>query len=67
MTDPNRIAALRAKMLEHLEAAQACSDETRDGVAAYLIERALDEVRSLHVGPYREPTGWRPSGRNTKT
>lgn len=38
-------AELRPKALEHLEAALACMDQTQDGTAAYLIERAMDEIR----------------------
>jgi hypothetical protein len=37
---------LRAKAIEHLEAALALTDETRDNNAGVLIERALDELRS---------------------
>ena len=33
-------------MLEHLEAALACADETQDGEAGYMIERAMDAIRS---------------------
>jgi hypothetical protein len=39
---------LRAKMVEHLEAALACADERQDGTTVYLIECALDSVRSAH-------------------
>ncbi len=41
------IAAKRAKMIEHLEAALALADKTADGVAGYMIERALDALRVL--------------------
>jgi hypothetical protein len=44
----------RAKMIEHLEAARACADETQDGAALYMIERALDEVTS-QLYPYLDP------------
>ena len=37
---------LCAKAIEHLEAALALTDETRDNNAGVLIERALDELRS---------------------
>jgi hypothetical protein len=43
---PDEIAALRMKMIEHLEAALALADETQDGMAGYMIERALDEMRA---------------------
>ena len=43
---PERMKQLRGKMLEHLEAALACADETQDERAGYLIERALDCVRA---------------------
>ena len=33
-------------MIEHLEAALALADETQDGVAGFMIERALDEMRA---------------------
>ena len=46
--DPERARQLRAKMLEHLEAALAIADETQDGTTVYLIECALDSVRSAH-------------------
>jgi hypothetical protein len=36
----------RRKMMEHLEAALALADKTADGVAGYMIERALDELRA---------------------
>ena len=41
-----RLAELRTKMLDHLEAALACADETKNGTAGHHIERAMDEVRS---------------------
>ncbi len=37
---------LRSKAIEHLEAALALTDETRDRNAGILIERALDELRA---------------------
>jgi hypothetical protein len=43
---PEKIAALRAKLMEHLEAAQALADETKDGVVGYLVESALDQLRA---------------------
>jgi aryl carrier-like protein len=46
--DPERTSQLREKMLEHLEAAPAIADETQDGEAGNLIERALDSVRAAH-------------------
>ena len=41
-----RLAELRTKMLEYLEAALACANETSNGIAGHHIERAMDEVRS---------------------
>jgi hypothetical protein len=41
-----RLAELRTKMLEHLEAALACAGETKHSTAGHHIERAMDEVRS---------------------
>lgn len=35
------------KLTEHLEAAQAITDELGYETAGYLVERALDEVRSI--------------------
>jgi hypothetical protein len=32
--------------MEHLEAAQALADETRDGIVGYMIECALDQLRA---------------------
>ena len=37
---------LRSKAIEHLEAALALTDESRDRSAGRLIERALDELRA---------------------
>ena len=42
----DKTGELRAKALEHLEAALALTDETRDRNAGVLIERALDELRA---------------------
>ncbi len=41
--------AKRVQMIEHLEAALALSDEIKDSVTGYLIERALDEARAAVV------------------
>jgi hypothetical protein len=43
---PEKIAALRAKLMDHLEAALALADETKDGVVGYLVESALDQLRA---------------------
>jgi hypothetical protein len=43
---PERRAELRAKLMEHLEAAQALADETRDGAVGFYIESALDQLRA---------------------
>ena len=64
--DPDRRKQLRAKALEHLEAARACMDESGDGMGNYLIERAIDEITSqLNPGldPFSEswPTKQKPS------
>jgi hypothetical protein len=37
---------LRSRAIEHLEAALALTDETRDRSAGLLIELALDELRT---------------------
>lgn len=41
MKTAEEIAALRNKMIEHLEAALAIADETKDGTSGFLIEQAL--------------------------
>lgn len=46
MRTPEQIMQLRSKIIEHLEAALALADETRDGMVGYLIETALDAVRA---------------------
>ena len=46
MRTPEETAALRAKMMEHLEAALAIADETDDGTVGYIIETALDTLRA---------------------
>lgn len=43
---PDEIARLRSKMIEHLGAALALADETRNGTVGYLIETELDTVRA---------------------
>jgi hypothetical protein len=43
---PKDIDRFRTKMIEHLEAALALTDETGDGTAGYMIEAALDTIRS---------------------
>ena len=47
-------AQLRAKALEHLEAAHACVDEAQDGGTCYLIGCAIDELRSQDWPPRDE-------------
>ena len=46
MKTPEEIDRFRTKMIEHLEAALALTDETGDGTAGYMIETALDTIRS---------------------
>ena len=46
MITPEKAQRLRAKMLEHLEAALAITDELQSGTIGYLIERALDQARA---------------------
>ena len=50
-TQAERLADLRTKMLEHLEAALACANETKNRSAGHHIERAIDEVRSAQWPP----------------
>jgi hypothetical protein len=40
-------AADRGKIIEHLEAALAPSEETRDAALGYLIESAVEEARRI--------------------
>lgn len=42
---------MREQALEHLEAARGCMDQTPDGMASYLIDCAMDQVRSELVLP----------------
>lgn len=46
--DPERRRQLGERLLEHLEAAQAITDELCEPMAGYLVERALDEARATH-------------------
>jgi hypothetical protein len=59
--DPERITALREKLMDHLEAALALADETKDGVVGYLVESALDQLHaSMWPGNLEVPTRQRP-------
>jgi hypothetical protein len=46
MHNSEKIKELRTTMIEHLDAAQALADETRDSTTGFLIERALDSARA---------------------
>ena len=48
MKTPDQLKALREKLIQHLESAQALADETGDANAGYLIEMELDQIRSAH-------------------
>jgi hypothetical protein len=52
--DPDRRQQLQEKLLEHLEAAQAITDELNEPIAGYLVERALDEARAVNW-PHMDP------------
>ena len=52
--DPERRKQLQAKLIEHLEAAQAITDELGAAEGGYLVERALDEARAVHW-PHLDP------------
>jgi hypothetical protein len=52
--DPERRQQLQEKLLEHLEAALAITDELDAGIAGYLVDRALDEARSV-AWPHTDP------------
>ena len=45
---------LEAKLIEHLEAAQAITDELGLDQTGYLVERALDDARAEHW-PHIDP------------
>jgi len=64
--DPERRRQLRAKALEHLEAARARMDASGDGMGNYLIERATDEITSQQwpaLDPFskEQPTKQKPT------
>jgi hypothetical protein len=46
MIGPERRKELSNRLLEHLEAALAVTDELEDAVTGFLIERALDQARA---------------------
>jgi hypothetical protein len=46
MTFADGIKIKRAKLMEHLEAALALADDTKDGVVGYLVESALGQLRA---------------------
>jgi hypothetical protein len=46
MIGPERLHQLHEKLLEHLEAALAISDELKSSTVGYLIETALDQTRA---------------------
>lgn len=46
--DADKRRHLQEKLLEHLEAAQAITDELNEPNAGYLVERALDEARAVN-------------------
>ena len=43
---PKKLQELRDKMIEHLEAAIAIADETKDSATGFIIETALDSARA---------------------
>ncbi len=45
---------IEAKLIEHLEAAQAITDELGLDHTGYLVERALDDARAVHW-PHIDP------------
>lgn len=46
MVDPQNVASMRNKLLEHLKAALAITDELKASTAGFLIGTALDQVRA---------------------
>ena len=51
---PDQRQQLLSKLLEHLEAAQAITDALGLGETGYLVERALDDARSINC-PHPDP------------
>jgi hypothetical protein len=49
---PERIKQLRAKLLEHLEAAHALADDTQEAEVGGLIQQAVDCIRAENLPPY---------------
>ncbi len=43
-------------MLSHLETAHSLAEELGEAISAYLIERALDEIRAGHFSDARQTT-----------
>jgi hypothetical protein len=62
MSRADHTKELRAKLVEHLEAAQAIADETGDTTVAYAIECALDQLRAAQW-PASDPNFDVPSKR----
>ena len=52
--DPDRRKKLEAELIEHLEAALAITDDLGLDQTGYLVERALDDARSVHW-PHLDP------------
>lgn len=49
-----RRTSLVVKLIEHLESAQAITDELALEQTGYLVERALDDARAVHW-PHMDP------------
>jgi hypothetical protein len=67
--DPDQRRDLQAKLIEHLERAQAITDLLGLDQTGYLVERALDDARAVHwphldpnVEAFRQPPKTRPDG-----
>jgi hypothetical protein len=54
-TPAERVNRLRLEMVQHLEAALARAEQMDDGIASYIIQRALDEVRQALNPPSGRP------------
>lgn len=50
----DRRTSLVVKLIEHLESAQAITDELGLDQTGYLVERALDDARAVHW-PHLDP------------
>jgi hypothetical protein len=55
MRDPKSLAELRDQLIQHLEAALACADETKDSATGFMSETALDSARADQWPRFTKP------------